>query len=286
MKRCRKVESIPIAGIKVLNPRTRSRQRFRQIVKSIERSGLKRPIVASRRGGKNSYDLACGETRMAALAALGETDIPAILVDASAEDCILMSLVENIARRRHSPVELVGDIGRLAKTLTAPDIAAILGVTTDFAKAITYLIRHGESRLISAVERGIVAPSLAVEIARAKTPQLQAALLETCLEGKHNSRQIQKMRKLVEQRHRNGVKAQFAGEKINASVLVRAYRQESERQQIVARQADLTLARLSFLINALRALMAERLFTSLLRDAGLDRMPLPVLRRVSAGSAQ
>lgn len=285
MKRRRKIESIPIAAIKVLNPRERSRARLKEIVKNIGTVGLKRPITVSKREPANGYELACGETRIEALSALGRAEIPAILVEASTEDCILMSLVENIARRRHSPVELVSDIGRLAKTYKAPDIAAKLGVTQDFARAIAYLIKHGEDRLISAVERGIVPPSLAVEIARAKTPELQGALLEGYVKEKHTSKQIAKMRKLVEQRHRKSMKAQFAEEQINAASLVRAYRQETERNQIVARKADLTHARLVFVINALKILLSERMFTSLLRQEGLDKLPLPVLRRISAGAS-
>ncbi|MBR0834125.1 ParB N-terminal domain-containing protein [Bradyrhizobium manausense] len=285
MKRRRKIESIPIAAITVLNPRERSQARLKEIIKSIGTVGLKRPITASKRETANGYELACGETRIEALSALGHAEIPAILVEASTEDCILMSLIENIARRRHSPVELVSDIGRLAKTYKAPDIAAKLGITQDFARAIAYLIKHGEDRLISAVERGIVPPSLAVEIARAKTPELQGALLEGYVKEKHTSKQIAKMRKLVEQRHRKSMKAQFAEEQINAASLVRAYRQETERNQIVARKADLTHARLVFVINALKTLLSERMFTSLLRQEGLDKLPLPVLRRISVGAS-
>lgn len=50
--------------------------------------GLKRPIAASKRDMANGY-LACGETRMEALAAL---EIPAILVEASIEGRIRHSL--------------------------------------------------------------------------------------------------------------------------------------------------------------------------------------------------
>ncbi|MCK1281571.1 ParB N-terminal domain-containing protein, partial [Bradyrhizobium sp. 61] len=65
MKSRRKIESIPIAAIKVLNPRNRSRARFKEIVQSIETVGLKRPITASKREMANGYELACGQTRSA-----------------------------------------------------------------------------------------------------------------------------------------------------------------------------------------------------------------------------
>lgn len=39
--------------------------------------------------------------------ALGQKKIPAIVIQASEDDCFVMSLVENIARRQHSPLELI-----------------------------------------------------------------------------------------------------------------------------------------------------------------------------------
>lgn len=280
MKRSRKVVSVPISAIRVLNPRDRNRTRFKELVRSIGTLGLKRPITVSKRGG--TYDLACGEGRMEAFTVLKQADIPAVLTEASVEDCILMSLVENIARRRRSPVELVNEIGRLAKQYTAMDIAAKLDLSPNYIRSITYLLKHGEERLVSAVERGIVPPTLAVEIAKAKTPKLQGALFEAYVNERHTSRQIAKMRKLVEQRHRRAMKEQYADEQINSAALVRAYRQETSRQQLVSRKADLAQGRLSFIVQALKRLLNERMFASLLRQESLDKLPLPVLRRISS----
>lgn len=114
---------------------------------------------------------------------------------------------------------------------------------------------------------------------------MQGALLEAYVNERHTSKQIEKMRKLVEQRHRSAVKGKFADKKINSAVLVRAYRQETNRQQLIARKADLTQARLTFIVQALRTLLNERMFASLLREEGLDKLPLPVLRMISSSSA-
>ena len=100
------VQMIPIDQINVLNPRSRNKLTFQGIVSNIANLGLKRPITVTLRSeavdGKR-YNLVCGEGRLEAYAALGQTEIPAIVKDAPREDCFLMSLVENIARRRHSP---------------------------------------------------------------------------------------------------------------------------------------------------------------------------------------
>ena len=44
------VEMIPVDQITVINPRIRNRKIFRQIVDSISKVGLKKPITVSRHG--------------------------------------------------------------------------------------------------------------------------------------------------------------------------------------------------------------------------------------------
>lgn len=50
---------------------------------------------------------------MEAYVALGETHIPAIVVDASEAERLLRSVIENIARRQQRPLELLQDIAVL-----------------------------------------------------------------------------------------------------------------------------------------------------------------------------
>jgi len=93
---------IRIDKIHVQNPRTRNKAAFQGIVDNISHVGLKRPITVSYRKGTNGdqeYDLVCGQGRLEAYVALGEREIPAVVIDASKEEQLLMSLVENVARR-------------------------------------------------------------------------------------------------------------------------------------------------------------------------------------------
>ena len=107
------VRLIPIDQITVLNPRSRNRRIFNELVASIQRLGLKKPITVAQRPGTSGYDLVCGQGRLEAFIALGQTDIAAVVVAASPEDCFVMSLVENLARRQHSPLDLLREIGAL-----------------------------------------------------------------------------------------------------------------------------------------------------------------------------
>jgi ParB family transcriptional regulator, chromosome partitioning protein len=79
------VRMIPIDQITVLNPRQRGKKKFMGIVANIGRLGLKKPItVAMNRNGdgRTYYNLACGQGRLEAYQALGQTEIPAIVIEA------------------------------------------------------------------------------------------------------------------------------------------------------------------------------------------------------------
>jgi ParB family transcriptional regulator, chromosome partitioning protein len=93
------VQMVPVDAITVLNSRARNRRVFDELITSIAHLGLKKPITVSRRGTEPEYDLVCGQGRLEAFIALGQREIPAIVIEASPEDCYVMSLVENLARR-------------------------------------------------------------------------------------------------------------------------------------------------------------------------------------------
>jgi len=97
---------IPIEHIRVVNPRERSKRKFREIVTNISDVGIKRPITVRPRTD-GVYDLVCGQGRLEAFKQLGQTSVPAIVRDVSEEDSLLMSIVENIARKKPSTMETV-----------------------------------------------------------------------------------------------------------------------------------------------------------------------------------
>jgi hypothetical protein len=111
-KPAQRVEWIPIERIHVLNPRLRNKKVFKEIVENIAKIGLKRPITVTRRleAGGPFYDLVCGQGRLEAYQELGQQEVPALVVSADAEDCMIASLVENCARRQHKAIDLLQDI--------------------------------------------------------------------------------------------------------------------------------------------------------------------------------
>ncbi|MCZ2110360.1 MAG: ParB N-terminal domain-containing protein, partial [Dehalococcoidia bacterium] len=94
------VELVPIAKIRVLNPRARNKAKFGEIVTNVSKVGLKRPItICPRRNEPGEFDLVCGQGRLEALQRLGQTHVPAIVRDATSEERYLVSDDENIQRR-------------------------------------------------------------------------------------------------------------------------------------------------------------------------------------------
>ncbi|MGA0601530.1 plasmid partitioning protein RepB C-terminal domain-containing protein [Caulobacter sp. KR2-114] len=280
------VERVPISQITVLNPRARNRRVFEELVSSIANLGLKKPITVSRRRDGSGYDLVCGQGRLEAFKELGEVEIPALVVEADEEDCFVMSLVENLARRQHTPLELLRDIGVLRRRgYSVQDIAAKTDLSPEYAYAICYLFEHGEEKLIAGVERGIIPPTIAIEISKAKDGDVQDALAEAYETKALPGNQLLAIRRIIEQRNAsgkgiNGTRA-APRKRATSDGLVRAYLRETERQKTLIKKATLAQSRLLFLVNAMRKLMADEHFTTLLRAEGLTSLPKPLAERLN-----
>lgn len=284
----REIRRIPIADVKVINPRARNKKIFHELVTSIAHLGLKKPITVSQNCEGNGYDLVCGQGRLEAFIELGQSEIPAIVIEASVEDCYVMSLVENLARRQHSPLEMVLEMGNLRERgYSISEIAAKTDFSDEYVYAICYLLDHGEERLLTGVEKGIIPPSIAMEIARAKEADVQKALADAYEQKTLPGNQILAIRKIVDQRnltgktlHAIGRAPQSARKQVTAAALIRAYHKETERQKLLVRKATLAQSRLLFVVNALKRLLADDHFVTLLRAEAMNTIPAPLAERL------
>lgn len=289
------IEAVPIERITVLNPRGRGRRVHREIIDNIEAVGLKRPITVSRRtlpDGSEGYDLICGQGRLEAFQALGETEIPAIVVDLPEEDCLVRSLVENVARPQHRSVDLMREVGALRKRgYSDAEVAQKIGVTPSWVSMIAGLLEKGEERLISAVENGLLPLTLAVTIARSDDVGIQQALADAYADGRIKGRNVELVRRLLERRQRRGgLGAQRFGrsyvrQRPTADQLVQIFRKEADRQRLIAKKADFAQSRLLFVIQALKELRQDEAFANLLRAEGLETMPRALDARLAGERA-
>jgi ParB family chromosome partitioning protein len=70
---------------------------------------------------------------------------------------------------------------------------------------------------------------------------------------------------------------------LSSAALVRAYREDVEKKRLLIRKAEISRDRLIFVTQAMRALLADENFVSLLRAEGLDSMPRSLADRIEAG---
>ena len=293
----RTIKTIPINEIRFLNPRARNRRNFQEIVQSIAKVGLKRPITVSPRkteADSANYDLVCGQGRIEAFIQLGQTEIPAIVIEAEESDCLVMSLVENCARRQHRAIDLLQDIGTLrGRGYNDHEIAAKIGVSSDYIRMIGTLFEKGEERLVAAVEAGILPINMAIEIAKSSDEDVQHALTQAYTEKKLRGKKLVAVRRIIEQRRRSGKQihdSRFGrrdGSKrpLTGESIIRVYRQEADRQKLLVKKAEVTQSRLLFIVEAIRELRDDENFANLLRAESLDSMPAFLEQRIADGMA-
>lgn len=277
-----RVEWIPLERITVVNPRIRNRRTFKEIVDNIAQVGLKRPITVTRRVEADGpfYDLVCGQGRLEAYQALGQAEVPALVVSADPEDCLIASLVENCARRQHSAIDLLQDIGGMRERgHSLPQISRKTGLTLEYVSGVARLLEKGEQRLLRSVEARAIPLSVAVEIADADDHEVQRALQLAYEKGTLRGRKLIAAKRIVEERRRRGkhLRQQTgkapAAQKLSPAALIRAYQEDVDRKRGLIRRADAARDRLLLIIEALRRLKLSEQFTALIEDEGLATMP-------------
>jgi ParB family chromosome partitioning protein len=283
----KEIVDIPIGEIRIANPRSRNKIKFQLLVSSIQAVGLKKPITVSRREPSvdgTCYDLVCGQGRIEAYLAIGNLTIPAIIIDASREDQFLMSLVENIARRPPSNRDLVREVRSLRDRNYKPDeIARKLGLDRPYIQGIIHLVEHGEGMLIEAVEGGRLPIRLAVQIAKGTDHEMQLALSEAYEKGDLRGTKLLTAKRIIARRiakqHQIGKAAQTR-RKLTSDALVREYHHQIHEQQNLVKKANSTKDRLLLLTSAMRSLLADEHFVTLLRAEELADMPEQLAARL------
>jgi ParB family chromosome partitioning protein len=288
------VRMIPVDRIEVLNPRERNHQVFDEIVGNIKTIGLKKPITVTPRmsaDGNEFYRLVCGEGRLKAYKALGETTIPALVATVSDEDAFIMSLAENIARRQYRPLELFAGIKKLHdQGYDKKTIAKKTGLVVEYVSGILTLLQHGEERLLVAVQKGRVPLNAALAIVGAGNDDkaVQAALQDAYESGEIRGKQLILARQVIERRQTLGRSVERGTprkrENVTSSSLVRTYQKEVERQKLMVKKAELAQQRLLFIVGALRQLLVDENFSTLLRAEGLDTLPKYLAERIWPGA--
>jgi ParB family chromosome partitioning protein len=128
-----------------------------------------------------------------------------------------------------------------------------------------------------------------MEIARSEEAEVQVALTEAYENKTLPGNQIVAIRRIIDQRRTGKGRERLKDSKqpprsVSGDSLVRAYKREMQRQQQHVRKAELAQHRLLFVVNALRTLLADKHFETLLRAEALPTMPKSLHERL-AGEA-
>ena len=278
------IRMIEIDRINVLNPRARNKKILTEIAENIVQVGLKRPITVtpckSQTPGKD-YDLVCGQGRIEVFISAGQTEIPALIIEASEQEALVMSLVENLARRQHRASDLLQGIELLHQQGYDNRLIALkTGLSQEWVAGMVLLLERGEERLVSAVEGGHIPISLAIKIASSSDDEQQA------LHELYDSRQLRgkkllKAKYLLAMRKRcgktfrnvNGRKPPGSEIPMRSEDILRVYNKEVNRKRLLVRKAEAANNNLVFVTEAMRRLFRDGNFVTLLRAEGLTDLP-------------
>ena len=132
--------------------------------------------------------------------------------------------------------------------------------------------------------------NIAMEIARAPDGDVQRALAEAYENKLLPGNQVLAIRRIILQRSQRRKKPHrgrgvpHTG-KVTAASLIKSYEDETQRQRVLVRKADLAQTRLTFIVNALRRLFADEEFLTLLRAEVMHTLPRPLAERLELSEA-
>ncbi len=283
------IRMIPVSSIDILNPRARNQKEFKKFVENISAVGLKKPITVSPKPHSDPprFYLVCGQGRMEAFMALGQEEIPAVVIHASEEECMVMSLVENLSRRKQRPLEQFHSVKVLKQRGYSNEvIGEKIGMSGKTVGGMLTLLEKGEEGLIRAVMQERIPITVASIIAGAEEKEAQEALQNAYESEGLRGRSLLKAKRIVEQRYRWGpyMRGQRKGKKdgkVTGKKLALAIQQEADRRRLLIRKADRMRNIILFVTSAIRKLRADPNFTNILRAVGLVDMPEMLDKRVN-----
>lgn len=277
-----KVVLIETNKILVVNPRQRDEFTHKEIKENIRQIGLKRP-VSVRRITHDEYEFAliCGQGRLEAYIHYQEAYIPAIVKNVNEETGHLMSLTENIARRKPRATELLDSVRQLKKQgLTDKEIGERLGYVISWVQGVSSLLEKGEKKLLAAFEAGNIPLYLAVEISRATDESIQDSLTEALLNGTIKGKQINIIKRIIDNR-KNGNKGStnktFATKRVQKKYspeeLAVMYQKNSDEHKEIQAKARYSRETLMLVKEIFRQLTQNNDFCELLSNNNITDMP-------------
>jgi ParB family chromosome partitioning protein len=189
----------------------------------------------------------------------------------------MLSLVENIARWPPSNRDLVREVrSLLQRNYKTSEIARKLGMDRAYVNAVVHLISNGEESLIAAAESGRLPISVAVMIAGGDDHEVQQALADAYEQGTLRGDKSSAVKRMITQRiakQREMGKANLTERTLTGKALVREYQHKIREQKGLIKKANTTKDQLLLLTSAVRQLLSDEHFVTLLRAENLADLP-------------
>lgn len=113
-------------------------------------------------------------------------------------------------------------------------------------------------------------------------------LMDAYTAGKIKGKKLGAVRRLLDQRMRrskavrdNGLGIRNNSRRPTPADLMRMYEREAEKQRLLVKKSDYAQAKLLFLVEALKELLSDEGFVTLLRAEQLDTMPRALAARMA-----
>ncbi len=245
--------------------------------------GLKKPITVFRRDLEKDgtrYDLVCGQGRLEAMAALGSKVIPAIVTDASLKERYLMSLIENVARKRAPISDLLHEVRRLKDAGDSnATIARKLGMGHTYVDGIVHLLKCGEDHLVEHVEAGTIPLSVAAKIATADSDEIQRAMSDAYANGELRGAKLFAVQRIIARRAKSN-DATNSTTDLRGQKLAGEYERQTKRHRDLVARATVVRERLALITAALKRLIADDRFLLVLKAEGFESMPSELASRM------
>jgi ParB family transcriptional regulator, chromosome partitioning protein len=266
----RRYIDIPVAKIKVLNPRIRDEEQFQMNVQSIENSGMLMPIRVNDKFLEKTgfYELICGEGRLIAHQRLGKSEITAEVVTCTRKEAYIQSLVENLARSQPGTmdfareVKLLHDEGweyaRIGKTCCC---------SPEYVRQYIGLIEKGEDRLLHGVEQGVFPISFAILVAHSDNTNIQNVLMDAFDQGIVNCQNFGRARRIIGARLERASQGNGTGKRNRADLTVTMLKKDisdlTKAKDSFVREAESKENRFLTLLTAINALWRDEAFLRL-----------------------
>ncbi|WP_175905698.1 MULTISPECIES: ParB/RepB/Spo0J family partition protein [Burkholderia] len=285
------VVMIPVNAITVINPRIRSKKTHREVTESIQRVGLKRPIEVRRwPNDPDRYALVCGQGRLESFKILGQTEIPAIILDIDEKTGLMMGVVENVARRNPLASEMLAQVDALRKKgYSDAEVGKKIGYTASWVNMVGTLLERGEKRLLAAAEAGHISLHLAIEISRASDAEAQHLLLEAVNSGEIRGKKVVVIRRILDQRARigKGTSEQpgrnVKRKKLSPEDLMRMYQRDADRHKVIQLKAERVSTSLLVVNEIFKQLFSDPEFVNVVKAEGLGTVPQPLVEAANRG---